>query len=62
MSTKEDSAAQESHDIEVQLEKAAEPILPPFDGRRGWLMATGGFLGLFATFVSSLGPIAVLRC
>jgi len=53
MSANDAAAAQKNHDIEVQLEKAAEPILPPFDGRRGWLMATGGFLGLFATFVST---------
>lgn len=55
MSSKVDTAAKKSQDVELQVEKVAEPILPPFDGRRGWLMATGGSLGLFATFVSLLG-------
>ncbi|ORY75340.1 major facilitator superfamily domain-containing protein [Leucosporidium creatinivorum] len=50
MSTKEDTVAEKSQDIEVQAQLPAEPLLPPLEGRRAWLMATGGFLGLFATF------------
>lgn len=52
MSAQEDPAAEKGHDIEVQAQQPAEPLLPPLEGKRAWLMATGGFLGLFATFVS----------
>lgn len=54
MSVQEYPAAEKAHDIEVQAQQPAEPMLPPLEGRRAWLMATGGFLGLFATFVSHL--------